>query len=82
MKISTVGRFLWYQRLVGFCGICLAVGSNLDTVSCILKKSLLVEEHFELKSRFFLSETQKAIALKTPPVDKTIVENAVAARGG
>ena len=21
MKISTVGRFLWYQRLVGFCGI-------------------------------------------------------------
>ena len=46
----------------------------------ILKKSL--EEHFELKSRFFLSETQKAIALKTPPVDKSIVENAVAARGG
>lgn len=30
----------------------------------------------------FLSETQKELALKTPPVDTSIVENAVAARGG
>ena len=30
----------------------------------------------------FLSETQKAIAGKTPPADKSIMENAVIARGG
>ena len=53
----------------------------MDTV-CILLLKKSLEEHFELKSRFFLSETQKAIALKTPPVEKSIVENAVAARGG